>query len=336
MKILIATPLDSTQSGGPAQYTVHLKKCFHELGNEVYVVAFSSVLGYPTGIRHILFFLKVVGSIRRMDVVVILDTFSVALPTLIAAKLFGKKTIIRTGGDFVWEQYVERTGERIALSDFYEQPRHLGFKGRFSFLVQKYIISRLATFFLFSTEWQKQIWKTPYALKENRIGVIENAYFQAPNVSPREKRNNTIIWIGRDLVLKNKETLRKVMSPILKKYPYISYAEYTSLPHDVLIEKLSECRAVVIPSFSEVSPNIAIEALSVGTPVVLTDDCGLGTVLDQGVVWVDVMREEDLERGIVKVVENDSYADIKRAAESFHLSRTYMDVAQDFLEYMHK
>ncbi len=40
--------------------------------------------------------------------VVALDTYSVAFPAVLAAMLFRKKLVLRVGGDFLWEQYLER------------------------------------------------------------------------------------------------------------------------------------------------------------------------------------------------------------------------------------
>ena len=54
--------------------------------------------------------------------------FLAAAPTMLACRLMGKKYIIRTGGDLLWEWYVERTGEAILLRDFYSRPRALSLK----------------------------------------------------------------------------------------------------------------------------------------------------------------------------------------------------------------
>ena len=63
-----------------------------------------------------------------------LDTFSVAFPAVCAARLCGKKMIIRTGGDFLWEFYVERTGDLVLLRDFYNtRIGRLNFKERLIF-----------------------------------------------------------------------------------------------------------------------------------------------------------------------------------------------------------
>jgi len=66
--------------------------------------------------------------------IVVLDTWSAAVPTMYACKLMRKKYIIRTGGDFLWEAYVERAGEMVLLKDFYATSiGKLSRKERFTF-----------------------------------------------------------------------------------------------------------------------------------------------------------------------------------------------------------
>ena len=119
MKILITTGIYPPKIGGPAQYAKNLKEAFEKMGHIVSVKTYNIDDKIPTGIRHLYFFLKILPKIIWSDVVFSLDTFSVGLPTVLASKIFNKKCIIRTGGDFLWEQYVERTKNKILLRNFY-------------------------------------------------------------------------------------------------------------------------------------------------------------------------------------------------------------------------
>ena len=120
MKILITTPLYPPDIGGPAQYAFNLEQEFQKLGHKVRVIKFSDVKHWPSGIRHFLYFFKLLPAMFWADWCLILDTFSVGLPAVVAGRLLGKKTIIRTGGDFLWENYVERTGKLVLLRNFYQ------------------------------------------------------------------------------------------------------------------------------------------------------------------------------------------------------------------------
>jgi len=120
MKILISTGIYPPKIGGPAQYAKNLKEAFEKRGNIVSVQTYGVEEKLPTGLRHLFFFFKVIPDVLKSDEVFILDTFSVGLPTVLVCRIFGKKRIIRTGGDFLWEQYVERTGKKVLLSNFYD------------------------------------------------------------------------------------------------------------------------------------------------------------------------------------------------------------------------
>src|SRR3989344_982317 len=118
-RILITTGIYPPKIGGPAQYAKNLKEEFEKMGHIVLVKRYGPEDKLPTGVRHLFFFFKIIPAIYNSDMVVSLDTFSVGLPTVLAAKIFGKKCIIRTGGDFLWEGYVERSRKKVLLSDFY-------------------------------------------------------------------------------------------------------------------------------------------------------------------------------------------------------------------------
>ena len=152
MKILITTGLCQTDVGGPFQYAFELEKEFNALNHEVKVISYGIAERIlPIGLRHIYFFLRALPASFRSDVILILDTFSVGFPTILAATIFGKKNIIRVGGDFVWSAYVNRTGNGIALPEFYRAIPNLNLKERIIFFLTKWMIKE-ADFLAFNTE----------------------------------------------------------------------------------------------------------------------------------------------------------------------------------------
>jgi glycosyltransferase involved in cell wall biosynthesis len=176
VKIVIATPLWPPEIGGPAQYAANLSREFEAKGHEVVVVKFNEVRRWPSGLRHLLYFAKIWRALWGADWCLALDTFSVALPSVLAGKLLGKKVLIRTGGDFLWENYVERTGDLVLLRDFYlTRLGKLNFKERLVFSLSRWVV-RHAALLVFSTEWQRQIWLKPYGLELGRTKMVENYY----------------------------------------------------------------------------------------------------------------------------------------------------------------
>lgn len=329
MRLLIATPLASGQPGGPAQYSLQLAEALREMGHEVRVSAFTDVMHYPTGIRHGVYFFKILKETVWADTLIVLDTFSVALPSVLAGLLLRTRTVVRVGGDFIWERYVERTKERILLSDFYTAPRRLSLKEKMCFWLQKHFILPRADAIVFSTAWQQAIWQTPYAVSSH-VHVIENAYGQAQS-APGPQRDGPILWVGRDIVLKNREAVRTAIHSLEKASVTVPYEECVSVPHETVLKKLAASRALIIPSFSEVSPNLAAEALSLGTPVILTKDCGWKERFEGHVTWIDPFDQKSIEKALRGVMDEESYKRMLQEARSFAGRRSYHDIAGEFM-----
>ena len=108
---------------------------------EVSVVTYGFLKRFPTGLRHIFYFIKLIPSVFCSDFVIALDTFSVAVPAVFVSHLFRKKIIIRVGGDFLWEQYVQRTKETVLLSEFYTQKRKFSKKEKYILYLTSYVFS---------------------------------------------------------------------------------------------------------------------------------------------------------------------------------------------------
>src|SRR3989344_790659 len=160
-RLIIATGIYPPQIGGPALYAQHLATEFKALGGEVQVVTYGQLERFlPFGLRQLSYFLKLWRAVGPGDQVLALDAFSVALPVAWLRCLKRIKVIIRIGGDFLWESYVERTGKLIPLSHFYQTKLSITFKERIIFKLTRWLLAR-ADGLAFTTDWQRQIWQTP-------------------------------------------------------------------------------------------------------------------------------------------------------------------------------
>ena len=118
MTILIATGLYPPQSGGPATYARLLEERLPAFGFKVKVLPFSVVRHLPPVIRHAAYFFKTLSHGRDADVVLAQDTVSVGLPAGLAARLLGKKFVVRVTGDYAWEQGRQRFGVTDGIDEF--------------------------------------------------------------------------------------------------------------------------------------------------------------------------------------------------------------------------
>ena len=120
MKILITTGIYPPAIGGPAKYAEKMKNEWEAMGHRVYMKTYGIEHHLPSIIRHLFYLIKIIPAVIMADFIFALDTSSVGIPATVASIIFGKEIIMRTGGDFLWENYVERTGDLVLLRNFYE------------------------------------------------------------------------------------------------------------------------------------------------------------------------------------------------------------------------
>lgn len=342
LSIIIATPLVPPQIGGGAFYVDVFAREWRRLGHTVHVVSFGSLLRFPTGLRHFLYILKLLPKVFKADVVYILDTFSVALPAVFLCHILKKKVIVRVGGDFLWETYVNRTREKVLLSEFYPrrkvsdlqkstfvspsrevekdlitlptEERQFTFKENAIFDLTNFIF-QYASKIVFSTHWQKDICTDAYNLDVSKVHVVENVFSLGTkrNIVPK---NRIILSPSRNIFLKNKVGLSRAFALIKDRF-FDAELDTDTSSREELLRRISDAYMVVVPSLSEVSPNSVLDALSLGVPVVATEDCGLRERLGDLVVWVDPKKPEDIARGIEILMDAKTYSEYMTRISKF-------------------
>ncbi len=357
LKIIIATPLVPPQVGGGAFYADVLTREWRLLGHTVTVVSFGSLLRFPTGLRHLLYMFKLLPKILNADAVYALDTFSVALPTVFLCHILKKKVIVRVGGDFLWETYVNRTREKVLLSEFY--PRHKAsdlqksafvspsrgvgkglitlpseerkftFKENTIFDLTNFIFQHTSKI-VFSTAWQKDMCTDVYKLDMSKVYVVDNVFaaHTKRNIVPK---NRVILSPSRNIFLKNKTGLIQAFGLIKERF-FDAELDTETSTREELLERIREAYMVVVPSFSEVSPNTVLDALSLGVPVVATTDCGMKEQLSDLVVWVDPKNPLDIARGIETLMDAKAYSEYMARMSKFSYVHSEEDCAKEFLD----
>ncbi len=330
MNILIATGIYPPEIGGPAEYAKQLSDALRAQGHSVVVGTYGRFKKLPTGIRHLFYFFKLCFIAHSVEYIIALDTFSVGLPAVLFTKIFGKKIVIRIGGDFLWESYVERTHESILLSEFYSTERHFIRKERMLFTLISFVL-RHTDIVVFSTEWQRKIMQKPYDLDIDKTSIVENFYPQTMlRVDDVSSIKKVFSSPSRNIYLKNKKRLVEAFADIQKKYPDIELRTET-VSHTVLLEKIKNSYAVIVPSFSEVSPNIIFDAFQYGVPVILTKDTGVSDTLKSLVVSVDPLSVEDIAFCIEKLLDPVVYTEYQRRIAGFTTVHTWADIAKEFI-----
>ena len=187
MRILLITGIFEPEIGGPATYTATLGKKLATMGHTVKVITYSNRARfdfddkYPFELLRVVrrgkfsnylrLFLVILRNIRNFDVVYSLDWVSAGLPLCFTSFLTRKKYGVRVGGGYIWEKYLAEGHLPITLRDFYANGLHRRYPVLFSIIK---CVLRGATFVVFNSEVQANLYKAFYGLKEGSVGVIPN------------------------------------------------------------------------------------------------------------------------------------------------------------------
>ncbi|KND49448.1 MAG: hypothetical protein AB198_00670 [Parcubacteria bacterium C7867-003] len=337
MRITISTGIYPPKTSGPAQYAQNMAHFWSKMGHDVEVCTYGIENRLPTGIRHFYYFLKVLPRVWRSDVVFILDTFSVGLPTTLAAKLLGKKTILRTGGDFLWEGYVERTGDLVLLKDFYKTSiTNFSLKEKIIFNLIKWTLNNV-DLLVFSTDWQRQIFLDPYKIKIDKTLIIENHYEKIKNDTKDFDFGLPKNFVGsvRPLKWKNINLLREVFSDAdLHNKGVVLDTE--TMNHENFLNKISNSFAVILVSLGDISPHMILDAISLNKPFILTSENGLMNRIKDIAITVNPKDKKDIKDKINWLLNEDNYKNQVDKISKFSFSRTWEDIALEYLDIFKK
>ena len=344
LKILIATGIFPPDVGGPAKYAKNLQEQFLNRRFFVKVLAYGIEKKLPFFARHIFYFLKIIFNLNKVDLIIALDLISTGFPSVLAARIFKKKIILRTGGDFLWETYVERTGNLISLSDFYKNIPPLPLKHKIILILQRFVLSDSSAV-VFNSFWQRDFFKRIYRLDSEKLFVVENFYpvkfaedgaeqFHRVNggkfASP-EPKEKIFIFAGRKLKLKNLTLLEKIFGELKETRGDVKLEIVDNFSQTGLEEKIKNSYALILPSITDLAPNFIIEGLRANKPFILTKNCGLFEKLKDVGIFVDPFDKDDIKNKILFLSDEDNYKEYKNKIESFNFVHTWEEIADEFL-----
>ncbi len=332
MKILIATSIYPPEIGGPAEYAKNLKDVWVNEGHDVSVRIFSKFMWIPWGIRHVLFLFYILPAVRRVDYILTLDAFNAGV-VVVAGKLLGKKVILRTGGDTLWEFYVERTGEMVLLKDFYQTCLHkFSFKEKLTFVLLRWGLQNLSAI-IWSTEWQRDIFLEPYGLQSQRHFIIENYYGKKLSPYGSESGNLEKNFIGgtRRLKWKNIELVEEVFERSDVRATG-AYLDTDTVPKEEFLEKIRSSYAVILASLGDISPNTILDAIRCGKPFIVTKEVGIYERIKDCAVFVDPKDEEDITQKIVWLCDEKNYALQRQRVINFTFTHEWDEMAKEYMD----
>ncbi len=332
MKILITTGIYPPKIGGPSQYAKNMLDLWSKMGHKVTVKTYGIENSLPTGIRHIWFFFKILPSLLASDFIFALDTYSVGFPSVFASFIFRKKIIIRTGGDFLWEGYVERTGDLVLLRDFYKtRISRFSLKEKIIFHITGWTI-RNCNILVFSTNWQKDIFLGPYNLNNSKITIIENHYDKKEKNLPENviPENKDFIASTRPLKWKNIKFLKSIFEndEIKSKGAVIVT---NNLPYEEFLGKIKKSYAIILVSLGDISPHMILDAINLNKPFILTKECGILDRVKDVSLLVNPKDEDEVKEKILWLLNEENYRAQVEKIKNFSFVHTWEEIADEYM-----
>lgn len=342
MRVTIATGIFPPDIGGPAIYTERLANELKKRNIEVGIITYSDnkkietdnfpitriPRSYILPIRYFLYFIKLLSLAKDSDIIYAQDLFSSGLPAALVKRILKNKLIIRLGGDFLWEKAIEKSWSERPLSQYYKQPKN--YQEKLFLWISKKVL-KTARLIVFSTDWQKKIYFKNYNLKQKKTAVIQNP-FPKKILNVKQKNNQKIIFAGRLIKLKNIDFLIKSFSQILVKHKNLQLEiigegpkkEYfkkivsqnqleksvtfrEKLPHQKLLKEISQCFLVILPSLTEISPNLVLDCIKLKKPVLLTKETGFYERFRNNLIFINPFSQKDLVNKIKYLLDKENY-----------------------------
>jgi len=184
----------------------------------------------------------------------------------------------------------------------------------------------------FSDEYVQKI--NPHANLIKIDDIVDSIFIQ----DNRRKGDGAIFFAGNIVVSKGVEDLLNAFRIINKEYPelrlrlagaydnnYIRELKacfsdldfekkvcFTGqLSRTELLKEFLDCSMFVFPSHFETSPNVIMEAMTLGIPIISTNTGGIPDMIRDGVdgILVNIKRHEEIAESIKYIIENTKFAE---------------------------
>ncbi len=326
MRILIGCPVPVMAIAGPATIARELSASFKEAGDDVRVITFSKFeRKLPYILRLVAFAVRAFVACWWAERVLLLDPASTGPALMFVSNLLARPTVLRIGGDFLWESYVERTTTPILLSEFYTAPRKLTFRESTIRRATIYTLHH-STRIAFTTEWQRALWRVPYGISMPKTVVIENALPAREAVPVTGK---VFLSAHRNTTIKNGALLERAWKRVLEKHPDAVIDTQERAPEEYR-DALKDAYAVIVPSLSEVSPNAIYEAVRFGKPFITTRDTGIYEEFKTTGLFIDTREEDAFVTAVDTLMDPKGYEEVQARTKAFTKVRAWMEVATEF------
>jgi glycosyltransferase involved in cell wall biosynthesis len=320
MKLLIATGVYPPESGGPATYTKLLEERLPRRGIAVTVLPFKTVRHLPKALRHIAYLCKCLYAARGATLIYALDTVSVGFPAALAARILGKKFVVRVPGDYAWEQGRQRFGVTEQLDAFqskkYSAPVETLRK------VQTFVLNSASRVVVPSRYMESIVSKW---IDAKKIRVVYSSVDTPVPESISRPEGFLVVTAARNVPWKGIEGIQKAVA---REHSWKFFLA-ENLPRAKALGWVSSADVFVLNSTYEGLSHALIEAMMLGTPVVATRVGGNPELIRDGVdgILIEPNNEQALYEALLSIKHDPESAllraqSAKERAKQFSIEET--------------
>jgi len=310
-KVVIATGIYPPDLGGPATHAATLVRGLPEYGIRPVPLVFSPYLHLPRGLRHLWFLARLVAAAGRKTVFYALDPVSVGLPVAIASLLTERGFVLRIGGDYAWEQGVQRFGVHDDLDRFQLE----GQSPRVELLrrVERWVAARAGMVVVPNRYLQSLVagWGVP----RSKTVIVPNSADLPESIPATRELARASLGVGGPLLVamgrlvrwKGFEILVDVAAALKPEFPELRLVILGSGPQGAALgRRIRQCNldgtirlagaalrpqaltylraadAFVLNSAGEGMSHSILEAMALGTPVITSDTGGTSELIEHG------------------------------------------------------
>lgn len=340
-RILIAAGIYPPDAGGPAVHAKAQYEGFPKFGIETGLVAFAHYRKWPRGIRHLLYFCALLLKIPKYDIIYAHDAVGVGIPAFIAARIFGKKFMVRIGGDVAWELHVEEVG--LSMREWYEKGLNLNDR---MFKLSRWLMRR-ADLIVVIGESLKNLYINYYGINPSKIKVIINPLPEIENIPIKEEKS--MIFASRLTSYKNLPAVLRALSKVVsenKDFKFIIMGDGPdkdklrvlsknlnlesnvifagSVPLREVMERTASSLFTIAPALTEFNPNYVLQGIAFGKPFLISRENDLPFEVPEEFL-IDPRNESEVYHHINWLLTPDGYSKAKDLAKSLKFKMSWDD-----------
>lgn len=370
MRIVIATGIYPPDIGGPATYSQLIGREFSKRGNKVVVICYSDkeqrrmnkeqfrvvriLRKHRKSIRHFLYFWNLLKLAWSYDIIYGQGSASSGLPALLVSKILKKKFLFRLGGDNIWEKAIEQEKTWLPLCQYYKSG--LFKKQGIIFKIFTWVL-KSTDLVIFSTKFQRDICLRYAGLRKKKTIIIKNAFPDLRNMTRLPSFSEQILFAGRLIKVKNLKLLIKIFSEVFseankniqlriigdgpEKKKLQDLVKELHLEKNIIfenrtsqqesLERIRRCYFVVLPSLTEISPNLVLECIKLNKPILLTQNTGFYEDFKEDLLFFNPCDKEDFLKKFKWLLEEQNYKEYQEKMKKINTKRSWSELAREHL-----